>query len=84
MVRFWNGFAPRMSADITLIEDLPARHGLVGVHRLADFDIRIRLVPEPLAGTVDVDGSWSLPRLADCTGARVRDENRWEPPGLIQ
>ena len=45
---------------ITLVEDLPARHCLVGIHGLADFDIRVRLVAEPPAGSVDIDGTGTL------------------------
>jgi hypothetical protein len=73
-----------VSAEVALVEDLPARHGLAGVHRLADLDIGVRLVAEPLAGSVDVDSPWPLAPRADGTGTGVCDENRWEPPGLIK
>ena len=38
-----------VAPDIALVEDLPARHRLVRVHRLADLDVRVRLVAEPLS-----------------------------------
>ncbi len=57
-----------VSAEIALVEDLPARHRLVGVHRLADFDIGVRLVAEPPAGSVDVDSPRPLPPRADGSG----------------
>ena len=61
--------ARHVPADVTLVEDLPARHGLVGVHRLADLDVGVRLVAEPPAGPVDVDGARALPPRAERRGA---------------
>ena len=40
-----------VSAYITVVEDHPARHRLVGVHRLADLDVGVRLVAESSAGS---------------------------------
>src|SRR6185437_1146939 len=50
-----------VSMYVALVKDHPARHCLIGVHRLAHFDVLVRLVAEPSAGAVDVNGPGSLP-----------------------
>src|SRR6185312_8705073 len=55
--RIGAGYVP---AHVTLVEDHPARHRLVGVHRLAHLDVGVRLVAELAAGppsAMKTDGS---------------------------
>src|SRR6202012_5358529 len=67
-----------VAAYVAVVEDHPARHRLVRVHRLADLHVGVRLVAESPAGRVDVDGAGSLTartqRRGD--GPAVGDENR--------
>jgi enoyl-CoA hydratase/carnithine racemase len=38
-----------VAAHVAVVEDHPARHRLVGVHRLSDLDVGVGLVAEPAA-----------------------------------
>ena len=63
-----------VAPHVSVVEDHPAGHRLVGVHRLADLDVGVRLVAESSAGEVDVDGT----RAVDVPSpATRRPSHRW-------
>src|SRR5580700_2328846 len=64
---------------------LTPRYGLVGVHGLADLDVRVRLVAKPLSAVVHKDRTRALACLADrrC-GSTQGAARRREPPRLVE
>src|SRR5262249_227354 len=73
-----------VATDVSLVEYLPARYGVVRVHRLADLDVGVGFVAEPLAAPVHVDRPGPLTPLTQRGRRRIRDESHWQPPGLVQ
>ena len=75
-----------VAANVSVVEDHPARHRLVRVHRLADLHVGVRLVAESPAGRVHIDGAGPLTARTQRRGDRpaVGDENRRQPPCFVE
>ena len=89
LIREPTGAGPlvRVALPVAVVEDQPAGNRparlVAGVHLLAHFHVRVRLVHEPLSGGVDIDRPGALPGLVEGGLAEPTRPRRRQPPGLV-